>query len=171
MLKTLRLIIVRIKVSPLSSRSWHRLLGPSLLCLLSLVALGGCNRLRKHPPQYVYVQSKGTFLRDRVAAVSNKVTDVHNAERLLVLQHERRFYQVKTDDGKVGWLEEHAVIDQDAFDKFDELDTAHLGRPQDRPPLPAAGERQAAAVDAGLRREARGARSARAEAGGAPRPA
>jgi hypothetical protein len=129
MLKTLRLIIVRIKVSPLSSRSWHRLLGPSLLCLLSLVALGGCNRLRKHPPQYVYVQSKGTFLRDRVAAVSNKVTDVHNAERLLVLQHERRFYQVKTDDGKVGWLEEHAVIDQDAFDKFDELDTAHANDP------------------------------------------
>ncbi len=100
----------------------------ALLCLLT--AFGGCGRLRVHgPPQYVYVQSKGTFLRDRVAAVSNKVADVHNGDRLMVLQHERRFFQVRTDAGKVGWLEEHAVIDQADHDKFEALKTEHANDP------------------------------------------
>jgi len=124
------LINVRNKVSPLSYRLRQRLLDPSLLCLLPAMLLGGCGHLRGHgPPQYVYVQSKGTFLRDRVAAVSNKVVDVHNAERLQVLEHERRFYQVKTDAGKVGWLEEHAVIDQDDYDKFESLEEEHASDP------------------------------------------
>jgi hypothetical protein len=100
----------------------------SLLCLLT--SLGGCGRLRVHgPPQYVYVQSKGTFLRDRVAAVSNKVADVHNGDRLTVLQHERRFFQVRTEAGKVGWLEEHAVIDQADYDKFNALKQEHANDP------------------------------------------
>lgn len=100
----------------------------SLLCLLA--AFSGCGRLRVHgPAQYVYVQSKGTFLRDRVAAVSNKVADVHNGDRLTVLQHERRFFQVRTEAGKVGWLEEHAVIDQADHDKFEALKTEHAGDP------------------------------------------
>jgi hypothetical protein len=123
------LINVRLKVPRLSSRSGHPSLGPCLLCLLALLTLSGCSRLRHGPPQFVYVQSKGTFLRDRVAAVSNKVVDVHNADRLQVLQHERRFFQVKTADGKVGWLEEHAVVDQDAYDKFEELKTEHANDP------------------------------------------
>ncbi len=120
---------MRLNVPRLSSRSGHPSLGPSLLCLLALLILAGCGRLRHGPPQFVYVQSKGTFLRDRVAAVSNKVADVHNADRLQVLQHERRFFQVRTEDGKVGWLEEHAVVDQDAYDKFEELKTEHANDP------------------------------------------
>ena len=100
------------------------------LGLLLLASLGGCSHLRVHkPPQYVYVQSKGTFLRDRVAAVSNKVVDVHNAERLTVLAHERRFYQVRTEAGKVGWLEEHAVIDQAEYESFEALKAAHASDP------------------------------------------
>ena len=100
------------------------------LGLLLLASLGGCSHLRVHkPPQYVYVQSKGTFLRDRVAAVSNKVVDVHNAERLTVLAHERRFYQVRTEAGRVGWLEEHAVIDQAEYESFEALKAAHASDP------------------------------------------
>ena len=100
------------------------------MLLLLLGALAGCRRLGMHgPTQYVYVQSKGTFLRDRVAAVSNKVVDVHNAEKLTVLQHERRFFQVRTAAGKVGWLEEHAVVDQAAYDRFEALKTQHANDP------------------------------------------
>jgi SH3-like domain-containing protein len=127
------LINVRIRTSRLLSP--YRLPGSyrwpgRLLCVLLLVAISGCARFHIHPaPQYVYVQSKGTFLRDRVAAVSNKVADVHNGERLTVLQHERRFFQVRTAAGKVGWLEEHAVIDQAEYDKFEALKAEHANDP------------------------------------------
>ena len=120
------LTLVRIKVPRLFFP--NRVLRVPLLCLLA--SLGGCGRFRVHgPAQYVYVQSKGTFLRDRVAAVSNKVTDVHNGDRLTVLQHERRFFQVRTEAGKVGWLEEHAVIDQADHDRFEALKTEHASDP------------------------------------------
>ncbi len=92
--------------------------------------LTGCGRLRPGgAKQYVYVVSKGTFLRDRVAAVSNRVADVTNGERLQMLRRDRRFLQVKTDSGKIGWLEEHGVIDQAEFDKFQALDQQHAHDP------------------------------------------
>ncbi len=96
------------------------------LALVFLSLLPGCGHLHGfhpgHGDQYVYVISRGTYLRDRLAAVSNHVADIHNGERLLVLEHNRRFYKVRTPDGKEGWLEEHAVIDQAEFDKFGALD-------------------------------------------------
>ena len=121
---------VHLKVSRLPFHPRRHAIVSPLLALALLSALPGCGRLRVHgPPQYVYVQSKGTFLRDRVAAVSNKVADVHNADRLTVLQHERRFFQVRTEAGKVGWLEEHAVVDQAAYDRFEALKTQHAHDP------------------------------------------
>ncbi len=98
--------------------------------LVVTTLLPGCGRL--HPGGSlgsVYVISKGTYIRDRLSAVSNHVADVHNGEKLTVLQHDRRFYKVQTAAGKVGWLEEHVVIDQAEFDKFQALDTAHASDP------------------------------------------
>ncbi len=100
---------------------------PRCFLLLPLLFLPGCGRF--HPggssPAYVYVVSKGTYLRDRLALVSNHVADIHNGEKLEILKHDRRFYQVRTPDGKMGWLEEHSVIDQAEFDKFQALDKDH----------------------------------------------
>ena len=106
----------------------------TFLPLFGLIAgaalLSGCGRLHTPGSQSsVYVVSKGTFLRDRLAAVSNHVADSRNGDKLTVLQHDRRFYQVKTAQGKVGWLEEHAVIDQAEFDKFQGLMTDHAKDP------------------------------------------
>ena len=70
--------------------------------------------------------AKQTFLRDRVAAVSNKVATVNNGEKLEVVDHGRRFLKVKTASGQAGWLEEHMIIDQPTYDKFRALHDAHL---------------------------------------------
>jgi hypothetical protein len=109
----------------MSSSPTHILSRLSCLFLL-LAALAGCGRFStKPPPEYVYVSAKGTYLRDRLAAVSNRIAQVSNGEKLLVLGRARRFVKVKTDKGEIGWLDERAVIDQQTFDKFKSLANQH----------------------------------------------
>jgi hypothetical protein len=101
-----------------------------LTVLLPVLLLAGCGDL--HPgaqKQYVYVVTKRTYLRDRVAVIAAHVEDIYNGERLEVVEHDGRFYKVKTPDGKVGWLEEHSIIDQAEFDKFAAQAKAHADDP------------------------------------------
>jgi hypothetical protein len=98
------------------------------LCLAA--ALSGCSKLRPKPPaQYVYVTAKQTFLRDRVAAVSNRTGTVDNGDKLEVIEHGRRFYKVKTTKGEEGWIDEKAVATQEIFAQFDHLKTQHKDDP------------------------------------------
>jgi SH3-like domain-containing protein len=97
---------------------------------LCLAGLGGCSGLRPKPAaQYVYVTSKQTILRDRVAAVSNRTATVSNGDRLVVLDHGRRFYRVQTEKGEQGWIDEKAVATQQVFDAFQALAQQHKDDP------------------------------------------
>ncbi len=97
---------------------------------LCVAILMGCSGLHPKPKdQYVYVTAKQTFLRDRVAAVSNRTGTVSNGDRLVVLEHGRRFFRVRTDKGEQGWIDEKAVATQDIFDSFNDLGQAHKGDP------------------------------------------
>jgi SH3-like domain-containing protein len=96
-----------------------------------LIAGGsGCSRLRPKPPaQYVYVTAKQTFLRDRVAAVSNRTATVENGDRLEVLDRGRRFVKVQTAKGEQGWIDEKVVATQDVYDEFEKLKQDHKADP------------------------------------------
>lgn len=95
--------------------------------MLTLAA--GCSRFHPKPSQaYVYVDAKGTFLRDRVAAVSNRTGTVSNGDRLEVLEHGRRFLRVKTDAGVTGWIDEKAVVSQEVYDAFESMKHQHAAQ-------------------------------------------
>jgi SH3-like domain-containing protein len=67
------------------------------------------------------VTAKQTPLRDRVAAVSNRTGMAYNGEKLVVLQRDRRFLEVRTPRGEVGWIEEKMTAGQDIADQFEAL--------------------------------------------------
>ncbi|HEX3967067.1 MAG TPA: SH3 domain-containing protein [Edaphobacter sp.] len=92
--------------------------------------LAGCSRLRPKPTaDYVYVTAKQTFLRDRVAAVSNRTATVDNGDKLQVLEHGRRYVRVETSKGEQGWIDEKAVATQAVFDQFQALEKEHKADP------------------------------------------
>ena len=95
------------------------------------MALLGCNRFKAKPDDsYVFVTAQKSFLRDRVAAVSNRVAEVANGDKLKVLDHGRHFIKVQTTDGKVGWIEERSVATPETAAAFDQLKFEHQSDPE-----------------------------------------
>jgi hypothetical protein len=108
--------------------SRHLLRWGSLLCVLMVTV--GCSKLRPKPPvTWVYVIAKQTFLRDRVAAVSNRTATVTNGDKLQVLDHGRRFIKVQTTKGEQGWIDEKAVATEQVYGLFAALGEQHKNDP------------------------------------------
>jgi SH3-like domain-containing protein len=101
-----------------------------LITFVFCVVLVGCSHFHSKPfAQYVYVTAKETSLRDRVAAVSNRVATVQNGDRLEVMERGRHYVHVKTADGQQGWIAEKAVATQAIFDSFQSLADSHKNDP------------------------------------------
>jgi SH3-like domain-containing protein len=120
------------EAAPLSPSSYRSLRRTLLLLTLApvLCALTACGRFRSHPAaNFVYVNVKQTYLRDRVAAVSNRTATVTNGERLKIVQHGHNYLQVKTDSGAVGWIKEKETAPAKVAAGFDTLRQAHAADP------------------------------------------
>ncbi len=91
-----------------------------MLCLGGIVLLGACNRGRR-AVEAAYVSAVQANLRDRVAAVYQKVGVVKNGDRVEVLDRDRRFVKVRTASGTEGWVEQRYLVGQQVFDQLQRL--------------------------------------------------
>lgn len=97
--------------------------------LSPLLLLAGCTRFQHIQTEHVYVSARQVYLHDRVAAVSNRTALVTNGEALEVVEHGKRFVKVRTPKGEVGWLEDHAIIDDKLYAQFEDLTKEHAKDP------------------------------------------
>jgi SH3-like domain-containing protein len=111
-------------------KQMKRELAPLVAAVLLSCGLAGCSHFQSRPSaRYVYVTARQTFLRDRVAAVSNRTGTASNGEQLIVLERARRWVKVQTPRGEVGWIEERLTTPQDVEDKFEALRKDHQHDP------------------------------------------
>jgi hypothetical protein len=104
----------------------HRLI-PIAVALALLLA--GCGGGTGKPKEYAYVWAPQVVLRDRVAAVFDKMGTVHSGEQVEVLEKSRRFIRVRTPRNEIGWMEMRYVVTQQVYDQFQKLAAEHKNDP------------------------------------------
>jgi SH3-like domain-containing protein len=100
-----------------------------LLCVVASLFGSACKRGSLKSNEIAYVSAPQVNLRDRVAAIYNKVGTAKNGEKVEILEHQKRFVRVRTQGGAEGWVEERYLIGPDIFDGFQKLATENKTTP------------------------------------------
>ena len=100
-----------------------------LLALSLAAALGGCGKQAEETRELAYVAAPQVMLRDRVAAVYNKVGTAKNGEKLVVLDRQKRFVKVRTERNEEGWVEQRYLAEPQVYAAAQRLANTNLRAP------------------------------------------
>ena len=100
-----------------------------LLVLALAVAIAGCKRHEEESKEQMYVNVPQVMLRDRVAAVYNKVGIATNGEKLTVLDRQKRFVKVRTPRNEEGWVEQRYLADEGVHAQAEKLANQYAKAP------------------------------------------
>jgi SH3-like domain-containing protein len=93
-----------------------------LLPVIGAVALlSGCGRSHRRVLETDYVSAPQVTLRNQLSQVYNKVGTAKNGDRVDVLDREKRFAWVRTENGAEGWVEQRYLVSQQVYDGFQKL--------------------------------------------------
>jgi SH3-like domain-containing protein len=97
-----------------------------LTALIAALALtSACKRGGITSHEYAYVAANQVNVRDRLAAIYNKVAVLNIGDKVEVTDHQKRFVKIKLSNGQEGWLEARYLVGQDVFDGFEKLGQDH----------------------------------------------
>ncbi|MGH9643549.1 MAG: SH3 domain-containing protein [Terriglobales bacterium] len=99
------------------------------LALLLMLTFPACKHSGGRVLEIAYVSGVQVNLRDRVAAVYEKVGYVKNGDRVEVLDHDRRFVKVRTASGQMGWMEQRYLVSQQVYDQLQKLTADNANDP------------------------------------------
>ena len=97
----------------------------------SALLISGCGHNLAKPGEVAYVAAAQVTVRDRVAAVFNKVATLENGDKVTVLERTKngRFVRVRSPHGEEGWVEQRYLADQKIFDRFQSLEKENAHDP------------------------------------------
>jgi uncharacterized protein YgiM (DUF1202 family) len=79
--------------------------------------------------EYMYVSAPQANLRDQVAAVYNRIGTLKNGERVEVLERQKRFVRVRTEQKLEGWIELRALAPAETYNQFQQLGKENQATP------------------------------------------
>jgi len=100
----------------------------ALACISILSA--SCGHRPGTQEEVLYVTAPETLLRDRVAPVYSKTGAVSNGDRVVVLEHGKRWERVRNARGEEGWLQDRFLTSEDVFAGFQQLYRKHQSEPR-----------------------------------------
>jgi len=95
-------------------------------CALLLL---GCSRQAEPQRPAGYVTAPQVSLRDRLAAVHNKVAVLENGQRVEILETRSRMVRVRTARGQEGWMEARHLASEAVFRAFRQLAAGNVSAP------------------------------------------
>ena len=101
-----------------------------VFCLLATLLVSSCGRGPGKQEEVLYVTAAPqASLRDRVAPVYSKTGTVRNGDRVVVLEHGKRWERVRNARGEEGWLQDRYLVGEDVFRGFQQLLRDHQNDP------------------------------------------
>lgn len=92
-----------------------------LVCLVTILLVPACKRGALQSNEVAYVAAPQVNLRDRLAAIYNRVGTASNGERVEILERQKRFAKVRTAAGLEGWVEQRYLVSEETFEAFQKL--------------------------------------------------